>query len=275
MIIYGAFGNVSIGALFLGGLGPGLLIGFLMMGYTYIMAVKHNYPANSSRAPLSEMAKAVGGGFFPLLIPIIILGGIIGGFFTPTEAAIIAVVWALFLSIGLYRQVSWKDLLGILSLSVVDFAVVMFAVAAAKIFGFLISYLGAAELVVNLILGITHNPIGIMLLLVCFLLIIGTVLNPIAVVTVFLPIIQGLGDTAGMNPVHLGVLTVIVLAIGLVTPPYGICLLIAGQIAETSVARSFWAVLPILGLTLLVALVSIFIPDIVIGLPKLIMPNLF
>ena len=114
-----------------------------------------------------------------------------------------------------------------------------------------------------------------MLLLIGFLLLIGTVLNPISAVLIFLPIIQGLGDTAGMNPVHMGVLTTIVLSVGLITPPYGVCLLIAAQIGDVPLGRAMLAVIPIVGLTVLVAVLSLFVPDIVLALPKWSFPNLF
>ena len=274
LIIYGAFGNVSIGALFLGGVVPGILIGIFMMGYTYVLALKHGYPPNT-RANLKDIGLAFLIGAPPLLIPVFVLGGVVGGIFTPTEAAISAVIWALFLSVVAYREIPFRDLPGMLAKSAVDFSVPLFTVAGAGIFGWLISYLGAADLVVEFILSVTHNAYGIMLMLVGFLLLIGTVLNPISAVLIFLPIIQGLGNTAGMNPVHLGVLTTVTLSVGLISPPYGICLLIASQIGEVPIMRAISAILPIVGLVISVAILSLWFPDIVIGLPKLFMPAVF
>ncbi|WP_159593831.1 TRAP transporter large permease subunit [Chelativorans xinjiangense] len=137
--------------------------------------------------------------------------------------------------------------------AVIDFAVPLFTVAGAGIFGWLIAYLGAAEIVVDFITGMTSNRFGIMLLLIGFLLLIGTALNPISATLIFLPIIQALGNQAGYDPVQLGVLSTIVLSVGLITPPYGICLLIASQIGEVRLGRAMLAVLPICGLTVLVA----------------------
>jgi len=127
--------------------------------------------------------------------------------------------------------------------------------------------------VVTFITSVTTNPYGIMLMLVVFLLLVGTVLNPISAVLIFLPIIQGLGQTAGVHPVHLGVLTTIVLSVGLITPPYGICLLIACQIGQVSIGRAMIAVLPIVGLSVLVACLSLWFPSIVLGLPELLAPQ--
>lgn len=274
LIIYGAFGNVSIGALFLGGVVPGVLIGLSMMLYTYIVAVREGYPANPFPG-VRTLGTLLRRGAAPLMIPVIVLGGIMGGVFTPTEGAVVAVLWAFLLTLFLYRDVPLRDVPKMLAASVLDFAVPMFTVAGAGIFGWLIAYLGAAQIVVDFITSMTTNPYLIMLMLIGFLLLIGTVLNPISAVLIFLPIIQTLGTTAGVNPVHLGVLTVIVLSVGLVTPPYGICLLIAAQIGEVSIGRAMLAVIPICALTVLIACVSLWVPDIVIGLPKIFLPKYF
>lgn len=274
LIIYGAFGNVSIGALFLGGVVPGILIGLLMMGYTYILAVRNDYPANPFPG-VRAMGCALIKGFAPLMIPVLVLGGIIGGFFTPTEGSIVAVLWALFLTYIVYRDVPLREFPALLARGTIDFAVPLFTVAGAGAFGFLIAYLGAAEIVTNFITSVTDNRYGILLLLIAFLLLIGMVLNPISAILIFLPIIQSLGNTAGFDPVHMGVLTVIVLSVGLVTPPYGICLLIASQIGDVRIGRAMWAALPICGLTVLVAVVSLWLPDLILGLPKYLAPELF
>ncbi len=274
LIVYGAFGNVSIGALFLGGIVPGVTIGLFMMAYTYVMAIREGYPANPFPG-IAAMLKAMWRGAAAMLIPVFVLGGVIAGIFTPTEAAISAVIWALILTFIIYRDVPLRELPKLLTHATMDFAVPLFTVAGAGIFGWLIAYLGAAEIVVGFITAQTSDPVGIILLLIGFLLLIGTVLNPISAVLIFLPIIQALGDTAGMDPVHMGVLTTIVLSVGLITPPYGICLLIAAQIGDVPLGKAMIAVTPIVGLTILVAVISIFIPDIVLGLPKLSFPALF
>ncbi|WP_282610767.1 TRAP transporter large permease [Pelagibius sp. Alg239-R121] len=274
LIVYGAFGNVSIGALFLGGVVPGMAIGLFMMAYTYVMAVRRGYP--SSPFPgLRPLGHAVWRGAAPLLIPVVVLGGVIAGIFTPTEAAISAVVWALILSLVIYRDIPFRDMPRHLANAAVEFSVPLFTVAGAGIFGWLTAYLGAADIVVEFITRQTDNPYGIMLLLIGFLLLVGTVLNPISAVLIFLPIIQALGDTAGMHPVHMGVLATIVLSVGLITPPYGICLLIAAQIGDVSLGRAMIAVLPIVGLTVLVAVLSLWLPDLVLAFPKFVSPKLF
>ncbi len=274
LIVYGAFGNVSIGALFLGGVVPGVTIALAMMGYTYLMALRNDYPAIPFPG-LKALGRATVRGMAAMLIPVFVLGGVITGVFTPTEAAISAVLWALILTFILYRDVPLRTLPALLAAACIDFSVPLFTVAGAGIFGWLIAYLGAAEIVVDFIRSVTTHPTGMMLLLIGFLLLVGTVLNPISAVLIFLPIIQGIGTEAQVNPVHLGVLTTIVLSVGLITPPYGICLLIAAQIAQVSLGRAMLAVLPIVGLTVAIAILSLFVPDLILAWPKLAFPNLF
>ena len=274
LIVYGAFGNVSIGALFLGGVVPGLTIGLAMMVYTYVFALREGYPALPFPG-LSAFGKAAWRGAAVMLIPVFVLGGVIAGIFTPTEAAISAVIWALILTFIIFRDVPPRQIPELLVVAVLDFSVPLFTVAGAGIFGWLIAYLGAAKIVVAFITSVSSDPIIIMLLLVMFLLLVGTVLNPISAVLIFLPIIQGLGDLAGMNPVHMGVLATIMLSVGLITPPYGICLLIASQIAEVSLGQAMLAVLPIVLLTVGIAILSIFVPDLVLALPRFAFPNIF
>jgi tripartite ATP-independent transporter DctM subunit len=265
---------VSIGALFMGGVAPGALIGLFMMGYTYVQALKHGYPAIPFPG-FHAAGKALQHGAAPLMIPVLVLGGIVGGFFTPTEGGVIALLWALFLSLIIYRDIPLRAMPRILVDGAIDFAIPLFTVAAAGIFGWMISYLGAAQIVVEFILGVTSNGFLIMLMLIGFLLLVGMVLNPISATLIFLPIIQSLGTTAGINPVHMGVLSTIVLSVGLITPPYGICLLIAAQIGDVPLSRAMVAAAPICLLTISVAITSIWVPGIVLWLPKLLVPELF
>ncbi|MEZ5824372.1 MAG: TRAP transporter large permease [Geminicoccaceae bacterium] len=274
LIVYGAFGNVSIGALFLGGIVPGVLIGFSMMLYTYLLARRHGYPANPFPG-IRRLGVVLLRGAAPLMIPVLVLGGIVGGIFTPTEGAIIAVMWAFFLSLFVYRDIPWKSLPRMLSAAVVDFAIPMFTVAGAGIFGWMIAYLGAAQIVVDFILGVTSNGLAVMLLLIGFLLLVGMVLNPISATLIFLPIIQSLSEVAGVDPVHMGIISTITLSVGLITPPYGICLLIASQIGEVPLSRAMLSAAPICLLTILVAVTSLFVPGLVLGLPRLLLPELF
>ncbi|TVQ38827.1 MAG: TRAP transporter large permease [Geminicoccaceae bacterium] len=274
MVIYGAFGNVSIGALFLGGIVPGILIGLAQMGYTYVVAKRFGI-INPERKSWRTMGKTGLVAAPPMILPIVILGGITGGIFTATEAAAIAVVVGLLLAVVFYRAISPLALPRILADSVVAYSLPMFAVAAAGVMGWLISYLGVAREVADFILSVTTTRTGLLLMIMGFMLIIGTVLSPITAVIIFLPIIQEIGRFGGIDQIHLGLIVILSLALGLVTPPYGICLLIASQIGEISAPRAFVAVLPLIGLVLLIIIAGILFPGLFLFLPRTFMPAAF
>ena len=274
MVLYGAMGQVSVGALFLSGVVPGILIGFTQMGYTYVISKRRGYPA-LPRMPFKEKVTTTLKALPPLSIPLIILGGITAGVFTATEAAAVALLIGIILVYGVYRESPIKEIPTIFGEGVVMYSLSIFAVAAACVMGWLIAYLDAPTMIANYMLGITTSYYGIYTLLVIFLLIIGTFLSPVASIIIFLPIIQGMGNAAGINPIHLGVIVCLTLALGQVTPPYGICLLIACQIGEISVPRAFMATVPILLLTLGVIVLGIVFPDLFLFLPKMLMPSAF
>ncbi len=273
MVLYGAVGQVSIGALFLSGMVPGVLIGLSQMGYTLVIANRYGYPSEQ-RKSFGEMGRAFVRAIPPLMLPLIILGGIIGGVFTATEAAAVAVVYGLILMMGFYRSIKIRDIPQIFGDAVVNYSLPMLAVASAGIMGWLIAYLDAPEAIASFITGVTGSTLGVFLFIVGFLLIIGTFLSPITAIIIFLPIIQGLGSAVGIHPVHLGVIVVLTLSLGMVTPPYGICLLIAAQIGEISAPRAFVSVLPLIGLTLIIIFLGIVIPDLFLFLPRMFMPKI-
>ncbi|WP_096200759.1 TRAP transporter large permease [Bacillus sp. FJAT-45350] len=271
MVIYGAIGQVSIGALFLAGIVPGILIGLMQMVYTYILAIKKGFPS-SPKTTVSEKGTALIKAIPVLLLPLIILGGITGGIFTATEAAGIAVAYGLILMM-FYRSLNLRKLPGILADSIVNYSLPMLAVASAGIMGWLIARLGAPEMISGFVMSITTNPLAVYLLIVVILLIVGMFLSPVTSIIIFMPIIQELGQAAQADPVHLGVIVILTLSLGMVTPPYGICLLIATQIGEISAPRAFMAILPLIGISLAIIIVGVLLPDIFLLLPKLLMPD--
>ncbi len=274
MVIYGAFGNVSIGALFLGGIVPGLLIGFSQMGYTYVVARRLDIRPEgrfSARRVLSTGAQAMP----PMVLPLVILGGITLGIFTATEAAAIAVVLGLALALLFYRNIGIGHLPGILSDSVIAYSLPMFAVAAAGVMGWLIAFLGIAREVAEFMLSVTQTRIGLMLMVAGFLLVIGTVLSPVPAVIIFLPIIQQIATIGGIDQVHMGLVVVLTLTLGLITPPYGICLLIATQIGNVSTPKAFAAIAPLIGLVMLIIVAGILFPPLFLILPQTFLPSAF
>ena len=274
MVVYGAMGQLSIGALFLTGIVPGILIGIAQMLYSYCLARKRNYPSLERKGYL-ERLKVTASALPPLSLPFVILGGVTFGYFTATEAAAIAVLLGLILILIVYRHIGIKDLPAVFADSLIGYAVPMFAVANASIFGWLIAYLNAPATVANWILSLTHSYYGVYAMIVLFLLIVGTFLSPLTAVIIFLPILQKMGDSVGIHPLHLGVIVNLTLSLGLITPPYGICLLIASQLGEISTPRAFLAIFPMIFLTIAVIVLGILFPGLFLFIPRFFMPASF
>lgn len=274
LVVYGAMSGASIGALFIAGFVPGFLIALAQCGYTYYMAVKYNYP-KGERYTWKERGKAMKSALPVIFLPAIILGGTSSGLFTATESAAISCFYALVLMFGVYRSYKVRDVPKILLKTAMDFSLSMFAVAAAGITGWLIAYLNAPEMIANAILSITDSYLGVYILLILFLLFIGTFLSPITAIIIFLPIIKQLGAVVNINDIHLGLIVVLTLSLGMVTPPYGTCLMITAQIGEITIPQAFKSVFPIIGVTLLVILAGVVFPDLFLFLPKLLIPTAF
>ncbi|MGD8562103.1 MAG: TRAP transporter large permease, partial [Desulfarculaceae bacterium] len=274
MVIYGALAQISIGALFWAGVVPGVLIGLTQMFYCYYRARKYDYP-RSEKITFTQKAKVTFGAIPPLLLPLIILGGITAGIYTATEAAAIAVAYGFVLVFTVYRDIKWRQLPKIFSEAAIGYALPMFCVSAAGIMGWLISYLDAPNMVSSWILGMTTSYYGVYAMIIVCLLIVGTFLSPIATIIIFMPIIQSLGEAAKLDPIHLGLIVNLTLALGMVTPPYGICLLIGSQIGNISAPRAFVAILPMFIMALVIIIIGVIWQDLFLFLPKTIMPGSF
>ncbi|MGQ9695362.1 MAG: TRAP transporter large permease [Thermodesulfobacteriota bacterium] len=274
MVLYGAFGEVSIGALFLGGVIPGILVGLTQMLIVWILATNRNYPAYP-RAPWREAAKSIWESLPPLGMPLLIIGGIVGGIFTPTEASVIAVVYGLMVIMVIYRdqEVTLSRLPKILGETVIFYSLPLICVATSGAFGWLIAYLNGPQLIVSFIEKFSLSYYGMYAVIILMLLLLGTFLSPIVIIIVFLPVIQGLGDIVQIHPVHLGVITVMVTAIGLITPPYGMCLFIASGLADFPIMKSFLAMLILIGMFLIVVALCVIFPELILFLPKILMPT--
>lgn len=274
LVVYGAMSGLSIGALFIAGFVPGFLIAFAQCLYTYYRAVKHNYP-RGERYTWAQRGKALWGGIPVILLPVIILGGTSSGLFTATESAAVSCIYALILMFVIYRNYSIKDLPSLFVKTALDFSLSMFAVATAGITGWLIAYLNAPQMIANAILNVTDSYLGVYVLLIVFLLFVGTFLSPITAIIIFLPIIQQLGSVINSNGIHLGLVVVLTLSLGMVTPPYGSCLMITSQIGGVKMTEAFKDILPIIGITLLIILLGVVFPDLFLFLPRLFMPTAF
>lgn len=261
MIIFAGLTNASIGALFLGGIIPGILIGLGMMVFVYFMAIKRNYPRDA-RVEVKKFMKLLVEAIPALLTPIIIIGGIITGFFTATEAAAVASLYTLLVCMFYYKTLRVKDLPGILMDTLALSSLSLFALAAASALGELMSYYQLGTLAQEFFTNNVGTEWLFIIIVIAFFLFVGTFMDAIPAMILFVPVILPTALQFGIEPVHLGLIVVITLAIGLITPPYGLCLLLAAKIGNMSIERSFIAVIPYIAIILVVLLFVAFFPEI-------------
>ncbi|OQB96315.1 MAG: Sialic acid TRAP transporter permease protein SiaT [Spirochaetes bacterium ADurb.Bin110] len=222
-VIYASMAGVSVGALFLAGVGPGLLICLVLSIYVYFIVKKRNYPRHE-RATFKEIIRSFWGALPALLFPVILLGGIWGGFFTPTEAALVSVIYGLLVSSLIYKQLKLKEIPKLLWTSVKQVGPSIAVVVTASIFAWILTYEKVDQIVVRFILSITTNRILILLIMNVILLILGMFIEVVAAIMITLPIFAPLMAIAGINPIHMGVILTLNMMIGLLTPPVGFSL---------------------------------------------------
>jgi len=270
MVIFGLVAGVSVGRLFLGGVVPGVLMAGALMVMVGVYATKRNYP----RTPfptLRQFAKSFGDAFLPLMTPTILLGGIWTGWFTPTEAAAVAVAYALILGTLIYRELTWKDTLQVFIDSAKDTAALGFIVAAASFYGWLLMRTGAPAAIVGALLGISRDPLTLLLIINGFLLIVGCFFETIVAILILGPILMEVVTKVGIDPVHFGLIMVLNLMIGLLTPPFGMVLFVMVQVGRISFERVVRATAPfIIPLLVVLGLITVF-PPLVTWLPNLAM----
>ena len=274
MVVYSGIASVSTGALFLCGLLPGILLGLGMMAVVAIVGKKKNFPKNE-RVPLKKTAKLVLQSLPALLTPIILIGGIVTGLFTPTESAAFACLYALLIGIFFYHTIKVKDLPGIIMDTMKQSCLSLFALAAACALGELMSYYQLNVIVQNFFMALPGGYLAFILVTVLFFLFVGTFMDAVPAMILFVPIILPCATALGMSPLMLGLIIVITLALGLTTPPYGLCLLIASSIADLSVERSFKGVLPYFLVALAILLIMAIFPGIFLTIPQMLFPAVF
>lgn len=259
MVLYGVLGNVSVGALFIGGIVPGVLMGLFMMITVSVIAHRRGYPIRA-RASFRDIARGTIRALFPLLCPIILIGGIWGGIFTPTEAAAVAVVYSLFLGLILYRELNLRKLIKVLREALDDTSVILFIIAAASLYGWLLARYQIPSGIAEKILSITQDPVTILLLINGFLLIVGCFMESLAAINILTPILLPLVTKVGIDPLHFGVVMVLNLMIGLLTPPVGMVLYAVQRVADVPFERLQKALLiyfiPLILVLLLITLYS-------------------
>ncbi len=270
-VVYGATGNVSIGGLFLGGVVPGLLVGLGLMVYSYFFGP---VGVTRRRSSFGEFTDAAKGAAVPLMIPIIIMGGILTGFFTPTEAGVIAAVYILVVVIPLLNPRHIPRLPHDMAITGLLYSIPLITIAAASAFGWMLAYLRGPAVVSGWIASAAGNdPTMIMLLLVLLFIIVGDFIDAIPAIIIFMPIILDLTQNSDINSVHMGVVIIVTLAFGLITPPYGLALLMGSKFVGVSFGRAMLASFPIYVVFLATILFSIFLPEVVLWLPRMLLPQ--
>ena len=272
MVVWGGLMTVSIGGLFLAGVIPGILVAASQMITVYIYAKIYNYPMYS-RSSLKEAALAIVQAVLPLMTPLIIVGGIVGGLFTPTEASAIAVFYSLILGLVVYHTITIKDVPKVLYESARFAAISLFCVGTASAFGWILAYFKIPLLLVEYLKQFGVGPISTGLIIAGAFLFIGMFIDAIPAIIILGTVLWPVADYAGLHPIHFAIIGVISLAFGLVTPPYGLCLLITCAIGEIKLVKALRDVgiilLPMLGVLLFVIL----FPQVILFLPRLFMPK--
>lgn len=274
MIIYAATAGLSVGAMFLAGIVPGLLIGLLQMAWAGRVAARLRI---GDAEPFSvRRLSASGRAAWPaLIIPIIVIGGILGGLFTATEASVIAVLYVLLLAAAA-RQLGIRQLFRLTEDSISLFSLSLLCVAAASLWGWVLAYYAVPQAVVAALteLGLLGSTAGIFLAVIVVFLVVGTFMDAVPAIIILQPIVGEVAAAGGIDPYHMGLVVVLTLAIGLITPPYGLCLLIAADLARLSTAAAVRALVPFYLISLGVVLFAVLFPGVVLWIPRVAMAGL-
>ncbi|MFZ5754429.1 MAG: TRAP transporter large permease [Bacillota bacterium] len=267
MILYGVIGGVSIVGLFLGGIVPGLIMGFALMIYWYIHSRKKDYPVKQ-RVPFIQLLKSMLDAIWALILPLVIMGGIVFGIFTPTEAAVVAVWYAFFVSFFIYRELKLSKLPEILLDAAISSAVVMFVASAATSTAFMITVGRIPQAIAEVITSISTNPLVVMFIINIFLLLVGAVLDLTPAMLILAPILIPLVKNLGIDPLYFGVVMVFNLCIGLLTPPVGTVLYVGCGLSGHSIMQLSRRVLPFVVVLIAVLFLITYVPETILFIPK-------
>jgi len=267
IIVYAVFSEVSIAALFAAGLIPGLLMGVALMVMIYYYAVRRHYPRHE-RIKFKGLCKAFAEAIPPLLTPLILVGGILFGVFTPTEAGAVAVLYTLFLGFIFYRTLTFSKLIRVVVNSTYTTASVLLIVMAASIFAYVVTMERIPVIAGELILSITQNKYLVLLIMNFFLFFVGCFLEPVAAMIILIPVFLPICKLVGIDTVHMGIVMILNLMIGLLTPPVGLVLFVISDVAKISFERIVRATLPFLIPLVIVLAILTYIPAFVLWLPR-------
>ncbi len=274
MVVYAGIANVSTGALFMSGLIPGILLGLAMMAVIRYYSVKKNFP-QCERVPAKEVVRQTLQSLPALMTPIILIGGIVSGLFTPTESAAFACIYALIIGIFFYKTIKIRRLPAILIETMKLSSLSLFALATANALGELLSYYQLNVVVQQFFTNMPGGRLVFLLVVVLFFMFVGTFMDAVPAMILFVPIILPSATALGISPVILGLIIVVTLALGLVTPPYGLCLLIASSISGITIEDAFKGTMPYFLSSLTVLALLVLFPNVWLAIPATLFPGLF
>ena len=266
LIIYGSVASVSVDKLFMGGVMPGLLMAVLLMVLIYIYAIKRKY----ERHPfcLKALLRQFAGSILALITPLIILSGFVLGWFTPTEASSIAVIYSLLIALLVYKTLTWKSFLKCLKDSAISSANTLLIIGTSTLFTYVMAMEGISRQISQVILGISSNPVIVLLAINVLLLVLGMIMEPGAILTLMLPVLLPIANGLGLNLVHFGVMIVLNLMIGQVTPPFGVCLFVISDVNKLKLESLYKSIIPFLIPLIATLFLVTYIPGIVTWLPN-------
>ncbi|WP_330389619.1 TRAP transporter large permease [Geosporobacter ferrireducens] len=269
MVIYATTaGGISVGSLFLAGYVPAAILAVSLMIGSYIISVKRNYP-KGEKFSIINLIKQFAVSFWALAAVLIVVVGVVGGVFTATESAAIAVIYSLFVSVFIYKGLDWKGVWRVLEVCVDTLSIVLILIATSSIFGFVLTRLGVPKLASNAIIGLTDNPILLALLLNLILLILGCIMDMAPIILITTHILLPIATSIGIDPIQFGIMLVLNCGIGLLTPPVGSVLFIGSAVGKVSMERVVKATLPFYLCMVVTLLLITFIPAVSLWLPSL------
>ena len=269
MVLMGVTTGLSIGGLFAAGIVPGLLLGLSMMALSYIIAVRHNFPREAMPLSFGLIFKEFLHAGPALLAPIIILGGILGGIFTPTESAAVAVLYAFILGKYIYRELNFRDLAAIFVESGTTTAVLLLIIGMANIFAWVLTSEQIPTRIASAMTAMTSNPYIILMIINLFLIFIGMFLEGGAAIIILAPTLLGVTNALGIEPLHFGLIMVLNIVVGLLTPPLGVCLFVVCGVTNIKLGELIRAVIPFLAVEVAVLLLVTYCPDLILFIPRL------
>jgi C4-dicarboxylate transporter DctM subunit len=268
LVVFGVTAGVSIGDLFLGGFAPGIIMGVSMCILSYFLCGKKGIKAQG-KFSLINVFKSFKDSFLALMMPVIILGGIYGGIFTPTEAAAVAAVYGLIIGVFVYKELSYKDIPSAILRATINTTVIMFIVGGANLFGWILTNAQVPHRVATFMTSISNNPIVFLMLVNVLLLFVGTLINASAAVVILVPILFPVALSFGIDPIFFGVLMIVNLSIGCITPPVGLDLFEVSGITKLPMEKISKAIFPYLVVLIIDLVILTYFPQIILFIPHL------